>query len=288
MHGREAHAVAFAELLGREERLEQPLVHVRLDAAAFVQHGEAHVEARHHRHPQVFVALVQDGIRRHDAELATRRHRVARIGRQVGQQLVELHGIDVHAAQIRREIEVDLHFAGGSVPQQLLHVAQDAIEIKDNGLRRLLAAERHQLARQRGRLHRRGANAGEVGLGRIVLLQVAAHEVGQGQDDGHQVVEIVSDAACQPAHRLQALEGHESVARLTLALLRDARGERGSRSRRRRFEERALRRVERLARLQVQVQHREAHALVHQRRDRVAVVDHAVMAHRVPIIDVVG
>ena len=59
--------------------------------------------------------------------------------------------------------------------------------------------------RQVGRLLPGVGNAAQVVAGRVVRGQACLRQLGQGQDHGEEVVEVVGDAAGEPADQVQAL-----------------------------------------------------------------------------------
>ena len=87
VHGREPQPRAEADVLGRVERLEDPLQHVGLDSRAGVADGQPHVLA---------------GGAGLDRERAAVGHRVAGVDRQVDHDLLELRAVGQHRRQIRR------------------------------------------------------------------------------------------------------------------------------------------------------------------------------------------
>ncbi len=167
--------------------------------------GIAHFE--HHLRPgrQARVVHLPD----RDGQRPARGHGVPRVDHQVQHDLLELTGVGHDPAAIRRRP----HHQGDVHPEQpgehLLHLADQRIETDDLGRDDLRPAEREQLPRQRRGAFAGAADLRQLGVHRVAHRQRMHAHVGRGVDDGQQVVEVVRDAAGQPAdavHLLRVLE----------------------------------------------------------------------------------
>ena len=107
-----------------------------------------------------------------------------------------------------------LHLSADQPARHLRHRADDLVEVEGDRLEHLLAAEGQQLARQRC-----GALGGVQDLihlrrHRRIGLDAVRHQLRIAADRGQQVVEVVRDAAGEPADRLHLLR----LAQLVLEL----------------------------------------------------------------------
>ena len=143
---------------------------------------------------------------------AAARHRVARIHRDVDQRQLELGNVDLDRPDVVRDIAFELNVSAQRADQHLVHGLDAFLEVGDDGIERLAARERQQLARQAlaaigGRVHR---------LDRLQMLGIgepAAQKLRMAADDHQEVVEVVRDAAGELAERLHLLRLGELLLR---------------------------------------------------------------------------
>ena len=133
---------------------------------------------------------------------AAGRHRVAGVHRQVHQHLLELRPVAEHRQRRRRRLQHELDVLADQPAHQPPDLAHDDVDVEHFGPEHLLAAERQELPRQQA-----GAMRGPLDLVEILGAEVGRverrrHELGIAGDDGQQVVEVVRDAAGEPADRL--------------------------------------------------------------------------------------
>ncbi len=89
--------------------------------------------------------------------------------------------------------------------QQLLDVLHQSVEIDDLGLEDLATAEREQLLGQGRGPVRRAVDLIHVLAPGVIGRQIGEEQVGVSADGGEDVVEVVGDAAGEPADRLHLL-----------------------------------------------------------------------------------
>ena len=104
----EAKAGAFADFLGREERLEHPAERLLVHARARVAHRDHHVLAGDHFGVGGGIALVEVNVRRLDGQEAAVRHGVAGVDAEIQDCALELVRIDIHRPEARREDTLQL------------------------------------------------------------------------------------------------------------------------------------------------------------------------------------
>ena len=138
-------------------------------------------------------------------------HGVAGVDRQIHQHLLDLAGIRVHDAEVIVEHRGDLDVLAQQAPQHLERVLDDGAQIECHRLDHLAAGKREQLASQSSRPFGRLRDLLDAAAGRVVRLQVQHRQLGVAEDRGQQVVEVVSDAAGEPADALQLLGLRELV-----------------------------------------------------------------------------
>ncbi len=198
---------SFPKLLRREEGFEQ----APFDLIAHPRPGI--------RHAKVHEIPVRLHILRLDDDLASVRHRVARIHQQVHQNLVQLAGIGHHVSQRRAEPGHQLDVFAEQRPEHLLRLSHHLVQIQNLGLRQLLPAEGEEVPRQLGSPFARRANLHQVGVILVIIRPLHQQQVAIAVDHGKQVIEIVRNAAGQPADALHFLR--LQVLRLHLFALRD-------------------------------------------------------------------
>ena len=206
---RQSEPGAFAERLGREERLENSRQHVRRDADAGIGHRQRHEVSLELVDP---VALLQGDVARRQRDDAAAGHGVARIDRDIDQRELELRDVDLDRPDIGRDVAFELNVSAQRADQHLVHGLDAFLEVGDDRIERLASRERQQLARQAlaaigGRMH---------GVDRLQMLRVgepAAQQLRVAADDHQQIVEIVGDAAGQLSERLHLLRLGELLLR---------------------------------------------------------------------------
>ena len=134
-------------------------------------------------------------------------HGVARVDHEVHDDLLELTGVREHAARPSLRDDRELDVLPNQPPEHRLEALDDAREVEHARLEHLLAAEREELAGQRWpRARRASSTSVEVAARGIVrLADVEEQRVAVARDDGEEVVEVVGDAAGEPADRLHLL-----------------------------------------------------------------------------------
>ena len=85
------------------------------------------------------------------------------------------------------------------------HLPHDLVEVQRPRAQRLAAAEREQALRELGRALARALGLVDVAADRVVLVQPQQRELAEPDHGGHEVVEVVRDAARQPADGLELL-----------------------------------------------------------------------------------
>ena len=155
--GREPEPGALAAVLRREERLEEPAAaSLRVMPIAGVADREHHVRARGASCTSLHERLVELDVRRLDRQACRRRHRVPGVDDEVHEDLLELPGIGVDAAEVGR---ADSATSSMSSPISRRSIGcipvTSAFRSSTVGLQHLLAAEGEQLPRQRRRRARR-------------------------------------------------------------------------------------------------------------------------------------
>ena len=138
-------------LLRREERLERVRERLGVHSVAGVRDLEKDVVARLHRD-----VAERAGTERHvhgaHGQPAALGHRVAGVDGEVDEDLLDLPRVGLHAPEVRdrgsKRILTSSRRTRWSIPSSFF---DDVVQLEDVRLQDLLAAEREQLARQRGR-----------------------------------------------------------------------------------------------------------------------------------------
>ena len=167
------------------------------------------------------IGLVERRIRRLDRHPAADRHRVARVHREVEQHVLELVGIDPRLPQATSEHGLDRDVLAQCPAQQVGHVRHQPADIDRLRFQRLLPREREQpMGQRRGTLHAGHRRIGQPGERAAVRRQPSLQQFDVAADHRQVVVEVVRDAAGEPADRFhllrlaQRLLGHFAAANL--------------------------------------------------------------------------
>ena len=169
--GGEAEAGALADLLRREERLEEVRPHVRRHAVAGIADAQQHVRSRRAGDVRREVVALGGDVRGLDDEPAAVRHRVAGVHGEVQQDLFDLRAIRLDLIEVRRELQLEHDVLAEQALHQVAGAADDVVEIQDDRLQHLLAAEREQFAGERGGAASGLADAFDVGAARMIGRQ---------------------------------------------------------------------------------------------------------------------
>src|SRR5262249_53223236 len=150
------------------------------------------------------IDLVQVDIRSLNGKFAATRHRVARVHHQVHDDLLELGTVCANGAQIRGENSAHSDVFTDQASKHLLKILHECIEIEDLGLQNLSPTESKQLACERSRASRGVVNTFETAA--IFRRRAAVQEkAAVASDYREEIVEVVRNAACQPANRFHLL-----------------------------------------------------------------------------------
>ena len=173
---------------------------------AGVGHDEHDVRAGLHRRVSGGVLLVDVDVARLDRQLPAVGHGVARVDGEVHDDLLELTRIGFDASQsgLQRRHQDDV--LADQSPQHVVHLRDDGVEVEDPRLEHLLPAEGEELAGEGGGALRRLEDlAPPSAAARSSRDQAPQDDVAVADDDAEDVVEVVGDAAGQPADRLHLL-----------------------------------------------------------------------------------
>jgi hypothetical protein len=156
--------------------------------------------------------IVQFDAARFDGDRAPRRHCVARVDRQVDQDLVELTVVHPEPASHGPRLDHQPHLLPDQAPKHRLDAQDGLVEVDDLGSDHLATAEREQLRRQRcrprcGITDRLHAAACVVGVEAVPPFgrQVLGEQLRVALDREQDVVEVMGDSARKSADRLQLL-----------------------------------------------------------------------------------
>jgi hypothetical protein len=201
-HGREPEARALADGLGGHVRVEEPLAHRRVDADARVAHGEPRVGARREVLFAPLARVVGDErAGRFERERAAVGHRVARVGREVQEHLLDLPAVGAHGGEVGFERRLDEDVLAQEAPQHRHHLLHDGRHGEALAPRLARAAEFEELPRERRRRGGGLAHPRELLFEARVVPEVVAEELDRVGDDREVVVEIVRDARREPPAR---------------------------------------------------------------------------------------
>ena len=132
-------------------------------------------------------------------------HRVARIDREIDDDLLELALVDLDEAEIAAVHDLQLDVLADQPAQQMRQLDQHVGDVEDARLQGLLAREGQELAHQIGGAVGVLLDLHDVGEGRVARPEAHQQEVAEADHRRQQVVEIVRDAAGELADRLHLL-----------------------------------------------------------------------------------
>jgi len=200
--GRQPQACPLADLLRGVERVEGALAGLLRHADAGVGDGDHAVRGRLARGPRLDRPRLELLGADVDREVAAVRHRVAGVGRDVHQHLLELSavGLDEHGRGGGRDLQLDV--VAEQRLQQPRGLEHPLVQVEDACLDLLLPAEGEQLLDEGRRAVPGFLDAPQVLLRAGVRGEPPAQQVRVTLDDDQQVVEVVRDAAGELADGL--------------------------------------------------------------------------------------
>ena len=216
---RQAKPGALADLLGREERLENLVHNVGGNAGAGVLHLDGDIVGGHQRRFAEARAFGRGDVLRAQGDLAAVGHGVARIDDEIHHNLLELVDVRLHQPQVAPVLQVQIDLLAHKAAQQHLQVGQHVAQLQHLRAERLAAREGEQLTRQRGGAVRVLLDLHDVLEGRIGRAMVGEQQVRIADDRGEHIVEVMRNAAGQLADGVHLLRLREIL--LQRALLRD-------------------------------------------------------------------
>src|SRR5579864_323865 len=92
------------------------------------------------------VFLVDEKVLRFDSQLAAERHGVTGVHGEIEEDLFELAGVGLNAAERVAKAQAEFDIFANQAAKELAHVGDEFVEIEDLGLKNLHAAESEHLA----------------------------------------------------------------------------------------------------------------------------------------------
>jgi hypothetical protein len=195
--------------LGRHERLEQPCLHVGIDPAPAVGDGDLNglVVAKRGRDRQCAIARL--GVH----------HRLAGIGDQVQENLLQLNAVAPHCGQVRCESAGRRHAAHDKVAvRKFERVLDHAVQVERTKLRfALLQQISHPVDHVAGPLvgiHDIAEGAAQLCKVRRVARQKPLDRLGVAQDRRQRLIQFMGQGACKLAENADAREMRQLLALL--------------------------------------------------------------------------
>ena len=130
-------------------------------------------------------------------------HGVPGVHGEVHKNLYELDPVRPDSQQPWRQLCEQFHILSDQPLQKVEVVLNHAVHIEDNRPQTLATAEGQELSRQVSRSPGRLVDA--VELGRRIAVEPLSHQIHVPDDNGEQVVEVVSDATGETADRFHFL-----------------------------------------------------------------------------------
>ena len=173
----ESQAGPFSQLLGGEERLEQPFAGDFIHSGAVVGYGDEGVFARFAVAmglDEVSAYLDQRGL---DAEHPPMRHGIPRIGRQVHQHLFDLPAVGMYRQHILMDYRLESDILTDDAFQKLFDLLDDLVKVDRLRIDDLFSAEGEQASGQVGGPVGSGKYMVQVLSLRVVLVHMHLYQV---------------------------------------------------------------------------------------------------------------
>ena len=132
-------------------------------------------------------------------------HGIARVDHQIDDHLLQLPRVGQHAPQIVGKVGAECDMLADQALEQRRDARHHRVQVDHAGDQHLLAAEGEQLAGERGGTPGGIADLCDVVLEWVIAANFLEQHIGVAENDGEEIVEVVGDAARQPADRIQLL-----------------------------------------------------------------------------------
>ena len=204
-HHAEPETRALADLLGREERIEDAFEDRLRNPRAGIGDLDLDIVAGIAGADRDGFADAEHHIARRQRQPAPIRHRVAGVDREVEQRRGELPAVGEGQPDVAVELPHDLDLLVEGRQQQLCELFEQGVDVDLGRLQRLLARKGEQARGQGGAAVGRLADQLGDGRKRRVVLHGVGEDLDRARDHGEHVVEFVRDAAGELADRLHLL-----------------------------------------------------------------------------------
>ena len=188
-----------------EERLEDLRLRFCIHAQTSVTNGQHHELTGFHGRMHAGIAVVERDVAGFDGELAALGHGISRVDREIHDDLPDLAGIGLHGAEIRSRNHGQINVFSNHASEHLGVFSHHGVQVHDLGCNHLLAAEGEELAGECGCTLGGASNL----LNQAAKLGVMGGALGEkfavAGDHHEQIVEVMRNAAGQPAHRFHFL-----------------------------------------------------------------------------------
>ena len=142
-------------------------------------------------------------VRHHDRKAAPVRHGVAGIDGEIDERGLELRRVDLDEPEPVLGLEIDLDALAERALQELDHPGHEVLQVDDAGLKRLPAREGEEAVGEIGAALRALDREAHAPSRLLVAVERGAEEIEVADDDAQHVVEVVRDAAGEPADGLE-------------------------------------------------------------------------------------
>src|ERR1700733_2512790 len=222
----EAQACSFVLRLGREKRLIDPLQDIRRNAGTCVGHRDHHILPRRQILILANILVVEGGVAGLGSQPAFTVHRVAGVDRKVQNRILELIRIDEAIPETASDHRLDLDLPAERATKHLIHAFDQTPGVHHPRFQRLAPCESEQLRGKFRSARNAGQRALDPHLGPGIAGDVLAEQLQVSADHLQQIVEVVGDAACELANRLQLLRtDHRRLCRMESGFSRTAFGD---------------------------------------------------------------
>ena len=209
VHRRQPEPGSFPGFFGGEKRFKDARHGFFIHPATRVAETQNDIAAGVEMEMLQGVGFIQVGVRRPDRHLAPLQHGVARVDRQIHQDLLHLARIRFYTRQAGVARNEDLDVFSDQPAEHFFHFHNQGIQVQDDRLNHLLAAEGQELAGQAGRTMGGLGNFFGVAHQWVVDRQLHLQKTAVAGDHAEGVVEIVRHSPRQKTDGFHFLRLHE-------------------------------------------------------------------------------
>ncbi len=201
----ETKTCSLSHFLCREKGLEEVFLHLLGHTDPCVRDGQPDVFARSNSHMLGRESFMKCHIGCLDDELSTIRHRIPGVDSEVCEDLFDLARIHFDTAEVFGQEGDELNILSDKASKHLIRIENNFVEVEYLWLDHLSAGKGQKLLSESSGPLRGLQNLKKIIVHAVTWVDLHQSQFGVSFNGCQHVIEIVSNATCQPTHRFHFL-----------------------------------------------------------------------------------